>query len=54
MKYAEPFLTAKDIGTGVGLHVSYDIVNKHNGTIEIGSMVNAGTTVTVKIPLSRE
>ncbi len=55
-KIFDPFFTTKDVGkgTGLGLHVSYDIVNKHNGTIEIDSMVNAGTTVTVKIPLNCE
>lgn len=55
----EPFYTTKgavggrsDIfGTGLGLSVSYGIVKRHGGTIEVESDVGKGTTFTVKLPV---
>ncbi|AUI51877.1 sensor histidine kinase [Arthrobacter crystallopoietes] len=37
-------------GTGLGLVVTKEIVNRHGGTIEVASRLGAGTRVTVKIP----
>ncbi|MGO9137270.1 MAG: PAS domain S-box protein [Syntrophales bacterium] len=55
-KIFDPFFTTKDVGkgTGLGLHVAYNIIEKHNGTIEVDSTVNKGTTFTVKIPIHCE
>jgi len=49
----EPFYTTKEAGkgTGLGLSISYDIIKKHNGDITVESMVGAGTTFTVRLPL---
>jgi PAS domain S-box-containing protein len=53
-KLFDPFFTTKDVGTGtgLGLHVAYSIIKKHNGTIEVDSIVDKGTTFTVKLPLN--
>jgi two-component system, NtrC family, sensor kinase len=54
----QPFMTTKGAlggsvtpGAGLGLAISYGIVQSHNGTIEIDSEVGAGTTVTIRLPI---
>jgi two-component system NtrC family sensor kinase len=49
----EPFFTTKDVGRGVGLGlaISYGIVKKHGGSIDIQSRVDKGTTVTISLPV---
>jgi len=51
----EPFFTTKPIGhgTGLGLSVSYGIVEKHAGRIEISSVPGQGTRARVWLPLKR-
>jgi PAS domain S-box-containing protein len=46
----EPFYTTKESGTGLGLMISYQIVQAHNGHMQIHSQVNQGTTVEVCLP----
>jgi two-component system, NtrC family, sensor kinase len=54
-KIFDPFFTTKDAsGTGLGLSVSYGIINSHGGIIEVESSVGVGTTFTIKLPMSGE
>jgi len=52
-KVFDPFFTTKASGkgTGLGLWVSYNIMEKMGGTIVIKSEIGKGSTFTVKIPI---
>ena len=51
----EPFFTTKGTrGTGLGLAVSWGIVKRHEGTIDIESRPGAGSTFIVRLPVSKE
>lgn len=49
----DPFFTTREVGsgTGMGLTVARDIIQKVGGTIEITSEVGRGTTALVRLPL---
>ena len=47
----DPFFSTKSEGTGLGLFVTYGIVEKHNGTIDVKSKLGEGTTFTITLPL---
>ncbi|KGP93034.1 diguanylate cyclase [Pontibacillus chungwhensis BH030062] len=50
-KLGEPFYTTKDNGNGLGLMMSYKIIESHNGTIRAESRRLEGTTFIVSLPL---
>ena len=49
----EPFFTTKSVGegTGLGMSISFGIVDKHNGTIEASSTEGTGSRFTLRLPL---
>jgi len=52
-KAFDPFLTTKGpSNSGLGLSVSYGIVKRHDGNIEIESTEGKGTTVSITLPIS--
>ncbi|HEY0547682.1 MAG TPA: PAS domain S-box protein [Pyrinomonadaceae bacterium] len=49
----EPFYTTKGAqGTGLGLAVSYGIIERHGGHISVESEVDAGTTFEIDLPVA--
>ncbi len=51
----DPFFTTKNPGegTGLGLNIVYRIVTKYEGTIDVESKEQEGTTFTIKFPARR-
>jgi two-component system NtrC family sensor kinase len=49
----DPFYTTKEVGrgTGLGLSVTYGIIEKHGGHIEAHSQKDQGTTFTITMPI---
>jgi two-component system sensor histidine kinase PilS (NtrC family) len=50
-KIFEPFFTTRENGTGLGLSIAKQIVDTHEGEINITSTENKGTTAEVWLPL---
>ena len=50
-KIYEPFFTTSENGTGLGLSIVKQIINAHEGTINITSSENKGTTTEICLPL---
>jgi signal transduction histidine kinase len=51
----EPFFTTKNVGegTGLGLYVTYGIIQKHNGRIEVTSRPGQGAKFVLSLPIRR-
>jgi two-component system, NtrC family, sensor kinase len=49
----DPFFTTKPVGkgTGLGLSICYGIIKKMGGQIDVNSVINQGTTFTIRIPI---
>ncbi len=52
----DPFFTTKAVGegTGLGLSLSYGIIENHNGRIEVESQIGKGTEFHIWLPISQE
>ncbi len=51
-KIFDPFFTTKkDVGTGLGLSVSYGIIKDHNGTVDVDSHPGKGASFIIKLPI---
>ncbi|MCI0488681.1 MAG: GAF domain-containing protein [Blastocatellia bacterium] len=51
----EPFFTTKGTqGCGLGLAVSYSIIERHGGRLEVRSLPGQGSTFTVTLPATRK
>jgi PAS domain S-box-containing protein len=49
-KVFDPFYTTKSAGTGLGLSVSYGIIQDHHGTVDVQSVPGQGTTFVLAFP----
>jgi len=49
----EPFYTTKEKGTGLGMAIAKQVAELHCGDLSVKSQAGAGTTATVKLPLTK-
>lgn len=49
----DPFYSTKPTGTGLGLFVTYGILQAHSGSITVASELGKGTTFTIRLPRSQ-
>lgn len=52
-KIFDPFFTTKPVGlgTGLGMSISYKVIQKHNGTITVNSIEGKGTKFRIQLPV---
>ena len=55
-KIFDPFYTTKKIGegSGLGLSITYGIIEKHNGKIDVNSVLGKGTEFKIELPLNNQ
>ena len=46
-----PYFTTKSTGTGIGLSITKQIIENHNGTINFQTTENSGTIFTIELPI---
>ncbi|MGM7682357.1 PAS domain S-box protein [Cytobacillus sp. Hm23] len=52
-RLGEPFFTTKESGTGLGLMVSYQIIEEHKGSIHVESEQGQGTIFYITLPVEK-
>lgn len=52
--FTDDAVSTKPGGTGLGTRIIGDVVRAHNGTISVDSEVGVGTTMSIRLPLTRE
>ena len=54
-KVFDPFFTTKPVGkgTGLGMSISYRVINDHHGTINVESEMGKGTKFTIILPINQ-
>ncbi|GAE30003.1 ATP-binding protein [Alkalihalobacillus hemicellulosilyticus] len=50
-KLGQPFYTTKEKGTGLGLMVTYGIIENLGGHVQVRSELNSGTTFQITLPI---
>ena len=55
-KVFDPFFTTKPVGqgTGLGMSISYRVIQNHYGSINVESEVGQGATFTIVIPINHQ
>ncbi|WP_400246932.1 PAS domain S-box protein [Niallia sp. JL1B1071] len=53
-RIGEPFYTTKEKGTGLGLLVSYQIIEEHHGKVTVESELGVGTTFHLLLPIKKD
>ncbi|WP_118952974.1 sensor histidine kinase [Taibaiella helva] len=53
-KVFDPFFTTKDVGqgTGLGMSIAFNTIQKHNGSISVTSTLGAGSAFHLQIPVN--
>ncbi|PMC40657.1 hypothetical protein CJ195_02775 [Bacillus sp. UMB0899] len=49
-RLGEPYYSLKENGTGLGLTVTYSIINSHGGSVKYSSELNKGTVAIIRLP----
>jgi len=49
-RIADPFFTTKSKGVGLGLTICHEIIERHQGTLDVTSQVGHGSTFTIRLP----
>lgn len=55
-KIFDPFFTTKPVGegTGLGMSISYKVIQRHHGVISVNSEVGKGSIFRIKLPIKME
>jgi len=53
-RLGEAFYTTKPNGTGIGVNLSKEIIERHNGTLSYESEKYEGTNVVIELPIDSE